>query len=118
MTDHIAGRSKFPVKATGSPTGIGLTTIKFGSASIASQTTNCGVTLTRTDVGTYTVTCPVGRNVALFAQIYSPLLTVDNVVVYAQTASAGTATINTTLAGVAADPAANNELKLLYVGEY
>ena len=117
MTDHIAGRAKYPVKGTGSPVGLGLTTVTFGNTSISSQSTNCGVVLTRTGVGTYTVVLPVGRDAALFAQIKSPLLTVDSVVVTAQSTSAGTATIKATLAGVAADPAIGDVIKLLYLGE-
>jgi hypothetical protein len=118
MTDHIASRAKQPVRATGAVVGLGVTTVTFGSTAIASQSTNCGLVLTRTGVGTYTIAGLIAKDRLLLVQIISPALTVASAVFTADSATAGTATLKLLLDDAAADPAAADKIKILYVGEY
>lgn len=105
-TDTVSWTAEVPIGASGA-TG----TLVFAPN---------GLAIAKNATGVYDVTgmplTPAGKGRFRFG-VYSPLLTVDNAVVTAYSGTAGTATIKTTLAGVATEPASGDKIWIYFEGE-
>lgn len=87
--------------------------VVFGTAAIASQTaTDPQIAVTRTGVGTYTMTYPAGAKCIIKFTVLSVALTVDSCVLTAKSATAGTAGFTLTKGGTATEPLTGDHLDI------
>jgi len=97
--------------------------ISVGSAGAASFAASSGVakggkddpeiTATLNGTGTYDITFPKGKDVWIYATVFSPASTVNGANVTAKSATAGTATIRTWLGSILTTPANVDSIMVL-----
>lgn len=111
MAETFGDKSHYPLHTNGQWRQLGQAEFTIGASGAVSSTDgDSGFTLAKSDTGVYSLVYPACPKVRLFFSLYSPLLTVDGVVRTAESATAGTATITTTAAGVATEPASGNKI--------
>ena len=109
----------FPVNSLG-PWKV-LTTADFpigASGAVGTIVGDPGISLVKADTGVYTLTYPPALRVKIFPAIkVSAAGTVTEIIGTAAAPTSGTATLQTSKAGVATEPASGNILSVLLVSE-
>lgn len=92
--------------------------VNFGATSIASiDFPDPGITFTRASAGVYTGAYPACLKMRMLVQIKSAALTVEDLVVTAKSATAGTWGFSILKGGVATDPANGDQMSVTFRGE-
>jgi hypothetical protein len=109
----------FPVNALGPWRVIATADFPIGaSGAVGAIVGDPGISLVKADTGVYTLTYPPALRVKLFPSIkVSAATTVTEIIGTACDATAGTATLQTSKAGTATEPASGNILSVLIIAE-
>jgi hypothetical protein len=111
MAAKFGDKSNYPANALSAWVCIGMSEFPIGaSGAVGTADGDSGITLAKSDTGEYALVFPACPKALVHVGLKSAAGTVTEAILLAKSATAGTATIQTSAAGVATEPASGDAI--------